>query len=372
MQSRRGEPEIEEPDPYRSSRMDRPTLEPLPPRRRQIANADDYHDERDDFDDRPREQDFDPHARATAWEKVRRGLWYVQIAVILYVFAQVLQIGLVLARGPEALNPQNMDSGMLAVGCGGGLMILVALVFVFLGRLGCIRTPYVPARGWAKGSFYLMLGGIACGILFFCMFVVAIAAMGQGPNGGGMAILGLSMLVVVVAGLLAVGSETAAAMTMVRIGQGLKDSSTVIWGKFTLGLLVFLTAISTVGLCGFAVYASGEQQKKNAGNPPFGNPGNKFGNKVANKIGNKAAKNAPLAKDDPEPELPAQQLNPLEDDGLDDQTRLALQLSILAVIFVYLGQLSIAMYKTRTTIRQEVRRLRGEEETDRWRHNHED
>src|SRR5262245_19840516 len=152
-----------EPDPYRARRRHDPFDDEFPSRRRRRDDSGGRHEdqERLDFDDRPRR--FDPQTRADAWGRVYRGLGYVQIAVILYFFGQVLQMGFMLSRGGPKANPNALpDSGEIAVGIGGVVVMLAAGTFWCLGRLWGTRVPYLPARSWAKASFFMVLASVAC------------------------------------------------------------------------------------------------------------------------------------------------------------------------------------------------------------------
>src|SRR5262245_16426560 len=245
-------------------------------RREEVRERDRYEDElRDDFDDRrdrPRGDSFDPRARAAAWNRVYKGLGYVQIAVILYFFGQCLQMGFMLIRGIDRMNGNALpDSGEIAVGIGGLVVIMAAGVFWLVGRFGGTRVPYVPARGWAKVSFFLSLFGLACLVGFFCMFVSAIVMVGQqGPNPGAVLVLLLAVMVMCLAGLLLVGAEVCALVSLAKIGDGLQARGAASWARQTMVLLFVLLGLMMAGLCGLGVYSAEKQKQKQAGpgNPP--------------------------------------------------------------------------------------------------------
>src|SRR5262245_30863597 len=263
--------------PRPANRYDRdPHLEPLAPDpfhdfpsryRRQRDERERYEEDlREDFDDQPRRRSFDPEARAAAWTKVYKGLGYVQIAVILYFFGQILQMGFMLVRGGPKENPNGLpDSGEMAVGIGGLVVISAAAIFWCLGRAAGTRVPYVPARGWAKASFLMALGSLLCLFMFCCSLIGAIAAVAQqGPNPGAMLILMLAFMVLLVAVVVVVGAEITGLVSLAKIGDGLHAASAASWARQSIAALVVLIGMLTVGFCAFVIYVgqNAEQQHR--------------------------------------------------------------------------------------------------------------
>ena len=133
-------PEVhEDPYPYRTPRAVE-AFEDFPSRTRRSRDRDPEHDDddrdrherdlRDDYEEgrgaRGRGE-FDAHARAAAWERVYKGLGYIQLGVILYFFGQLLQMGFIIARGLDKLNENALpDGGEIAVGIGGLVVVLAA------------------------------------------------------------------------------------------------------------------------------------------------------------------------------------------------------------------------------------------------------
>jgi len=340
-------------------------------RREDVRERDRYEDDlRDDFDDRrggPRGSSFDPHARSAAWNRVYKGLGYVQIAVILYFFGQSLQMGFMLIRGVDRMNGNGLpDSGEIAVGIGGLVVMMAAGVFWLIGRFGGTRVPYVPARGWAKVSFFLSLSGVACMVGFFCMFVSALVMVGQqGPNPGAVLILLLAVMVMLFAGLLLVGAEVSALVSLAKIGDGLQAPGAASWARQTMVLLFILLGLMMAGFCGLTIYSAEQQKQKQAG---AGNPPAVQQNGAAPQGKNKDKdKDAAPAKANAAPagangQQQQQQQNPFGDDQLDDKTQFIVQTVMIGMILLYLLHFSIGLQRGRRAIRDEMNRLTGVEE----------
>ena len=346
------------PDPY-ASRRPSEARDEFPSRRRRDDYRTDEDRTREDFDDRYRgtRSGFDPHARATAWERTRKGLWYGQVAALLFVFSETLVLALLLARGIKNLQPADVDSGLVAVMCGGWVVRLCAIGFWLTGRFLVIRTPYVPARRWAKTGFAMALGAVALSCMFFCLFVMALAA-GPGPN----PILGLAVLLFLGACLVAMGGEGSGLIAQVQIGKGLNDGATAGWAKVCLVLLFLLPALTAVGICGLAVAA--DKRAKPNGPAPVAKqadpaPANK--DKADPKVNGKDA-DAPAAGNPP--------ANPAEPEPPDEKVLLALLGILFGAVFIYLAAYSVALLKARGAIRREIQVLTGEADKDPWETGH--
>jgi hypothetical protein len=173
----------------------------------------------------------------------------------------------------------------------------------------------------------------------------------------------LSLLALMLSMLLVAGAELCGLMSLAKAGDGLHASSAAGWARASALLLILLIGLVTVGACGFAIYASGQQQKKQAqagkgpGNP---NPG------VANGKAN-GPKNPPVGANPP----PGQQQQPnlFDDDGADPKAQLVFQSIMVGLILLYLIQYSITLQKGRHAIRDEIRTLTGEHD-DHYRDRH--
>ena len=341
-------------------------------RRDEVRERDRYEDNlREDFEDRrggPRGGSFDPHARAAAWQRVYKGLGYVQIAVILYFFGQLLQTGFVLVRGIDRANGNALpDSGEIAVGIGGLVVMMAAGAFWLVGRFGGTRVPYVPARGWAKVSFFLSMAGVASMVGFFCLFISALVMVGQqGPNPGAVLIILLALMVVFLAALLLVGAEVCALVSLAKIGDGLQARGVASWARQTMVLLFVLLGLMMVGVCSIGIYSTEKQKQKQAaaGNPPVvqqngAAPQGKNNNKDKDAA---PAKGNPAPAGAPGPNGQQQQQNPFGDDELDDKTQFIVQAVMVGLILLYLLHFSIGLQRGRRAIRAEMNRLTGAEE----------
>lgn len=359
-----------DPDPYRTPRpVEAYEDPPLASRRRPRDYPPDHDQEpRDDFDDRPGPARFDPQGRATAWQRVSKGLWYVQVSVILYAFSQLFQTGFMLSRGMKEADPANLDSGMVAVMCGSVVVMLAASVFWLLGRFALVKVPYVPARGWAKASFAMGLGTLFLFCAAFCLLVMAVGAAAQGQNPGAVGIMMIAVLAFCLVFVLALGGEASALVTLLKIGTGLKDAGVAGWAKLCLGLLVALIAFGTVGACVLGVYVTDKQQKEQAAqaaNNP--NPGPAAGKGKGKQKGMDTDKEAPAQPPGvPPPANPPPPPNPFEAEPLDENTQLLVNAVILGMIFLYLAVFSVTLQKARGAIRREVKVLTGEPDKDPW------
>jgi hypothetical protein len=368
-----------EPDPYRTSRPIEPHDDdrPFPSRRRR----DDEDRLREDFDDRPKRSGFDPHARAAAWERVAKGLWYLQVAVLLYAFSEVFFTGFILARGMKEPGPNDWDSGHVAVFLGSLAVRLAAVGFWLFGRFAAIRVPYVPARGWAKASFGFALTTLFLFLTTFCMFVMALGAAGQGQNPGAVLLMMITLVAFLALGLVAIGAEASGLASLIQIGRGLRDAAAAGWAKLCLGLMVFLLVAGTVGMCGFMVYVVDKQQKAQAAqkakNPPPAEKAEKAEGKgkdqpkaagkekapAEGKANGKANPPAPGPGNQPQPD-------PIEPEPMDETTQLVFNAVVLGIVFLYLLVYSITLAKARGAIRREIKALTGEADRDPWETDH--
>lgn len=354
-----------EPHPFQTPHVDEPLEEfPLRSYRRQ----DDRYESglREDFDDRPRDRTlaprepaFDPLARAANWQRVHKGLGYIQIAVVLYFLSQLLQTGFFLVHGVENNNPNAMpDSGEIAVGLGGLVFILFAAAFWMLGRFAMIKSPYVPSRGWARVSFYMVLGVLGSIAGFCCLFTGGLMIAAGGPNPGALGLIMLSLLALILAMVLVAGAELCGLMSLAKVGDGLHAASAATWARMSALLLVLLIGAVTVGGCGFLIWATGQQQKKQAqggnraANP---NPGGVQQKGNAPIVKGNGPNNPPAAGNPP----PAQQPPLFDDNGADPKAQFIFQTVLVGLILLYLVQYSISLQKGRRAIREEIHTLTG-------------
>ena len=369
-----------DPDPYHTPRPVEAYEDPPLSSRRRRDYTSDEDDRRDDFDDRHRPrrpgQGFDPHARSAAWERVSRGLWYVQVAVLLYAFSQVFYLRFLMTRGMKEPDAANVDTGFVAVVCGNLVIMLTAAVFWLLGRFGGIRVPYVPARGWAKASFGLGLGFVFLFCTFFCLFVMALGAAQGGGNAGAAGLILISFLALFAAALAVVAAEASALVSISQIGKGLKDAGASGWAKLCLGLLVFEIAVGTVGLCAVGLYAADKQQKQQAAQEaqiaknvnPAPPPDGKVKTAPKGKDPGPPQVNPPPANQPPANQPPPP--NPFDAEPLDEKTQILVNLVSVGMLFLYLIVFSITLQKARGAIRREIKTLTGEADKDPWEADH--
>lgn len=323
---------------------------------------------REDFDDQRGGPGFDPIVRAEAWERVYKGLGLIQIAVILYFVSQITQTAFFLIRGIEQQNPNALpDSGEIAMGILGLVIMMVSTVFWMLGRFAGTKVPYVPARGWARVSFFMVLAGLGSVAGFCCLFIVGLGALAGGPNGGALAMLMLSFMILLLGMVLVAAAEMCGLVSLAKIGTALHNPSAASWARTSLILMFVLIGGLTMGLCGLSIYAAGQKQQNQQGQPgngPFAKAAKGKGQKnaAAKDKDKEIAKDKDKEKDDDNqqanPNAQAQQPDPL-DGGLDEKTQFISQMVMVGFIMLYLIHYSISLQKGRRAIRREIEVLTG-------------
>ena len=258
-QSRRGDSEPAEPDPYRSRREIDPFEGRDRPTRRPIANPDDYHDPRDDFDDQPQERAFDPAIRAERWRTVANGFRNLLISVILVGINETF--GSVFALVNGVADQQNaLTTAQIAAQVGNMLFSGIALIFWAIGRMGCAKVPYVPARGMAKTAGIIALITAGSGVLAFLSLAIGILVMQQN--------MGLAFLMVMMGGCTFfltlcgfVTAEIIGLVSQIRMASGLRDSAFGSSSRALLMATIALIVLTIVAMCGIFVWAMTEAQK---------------------------------------------------------------------------------------------------------------
>jgi hypothetical protein len=346
--------------------------------------------------DESREPRFDPMARATKWQRVHRGLGYVQIAIVLGLVSQVLQSLLMIARGGERLDPNGPgDSGQIAMAVGALVMMLASAFFWFLGRLMTMGAPYVPARGPARASFLMVLGGIMAMFFSFCsMFVVAGAAPaapgGPPPPAFVFAVL-IFMGILCLTGAMIMGAEIAAMVSLARIGDALRSPGAAGWARRSIGMLVLCAGFTIFGLCGLVAYLEQQEQEKQKQRQNGVPAGVQQPDEKAKKNGQPAgaavkepkgptAKAGEKAKDKDRPGEkgvePAANGNAPPpgavangpDNPIDEKSALLFDLIFYGPTFLYLLHVSVALQLGRRAIRREINALMGRDRHDDYVH----
>lgn len=334
--------------------------EPVPSYRRSARSEE--RDLRDDFDDEQRQSGkFDPRPRIAAWKRTAAGLQSVRVAFVLYVMMESMYRALLVVRGDPQPNGNNIDTGLAALICGMCVVMLSSGVFWLLGRWQVTRTPYVPARSWAKVAFYLALSSVFClGAFILCCFVAGMMMAGGG-GGAGMALFALGIMVLFLGFLLTVSAEACGLMNIIKTCDGLKDRSAAGWAKFTLVGFGLLLGFTMIMVCGLSVHAAQQQEKKRKDA--------EVAEKRAEEKLRADNKFNPKFKA-PEPKEPPPPKNPFEDDdmddGLDDSTRIIVHVVSLAVMLSFLAVYCITITKARGAIRREMSSLSGENEREPW------
>jgi hypothetical protein len=230
-------------------------------RREEVRERDRYEDEiRDDFDDRPRGGSFDPHARAAKWESVSRGLRNLMIAVILMAVAEMISCAFALIDGVRAGQQNDFGPKEQALIIGNTLFSVIAMVLWAMGRIGCGRVPYVPARRIAFPAGIIAGITTVCGVLAYGGFVGGLLLARQNPAVGALILLlGVCAFMPVLVGFPV--AEVMGLVSQVKMATGLRDVGFSRASRVQLVVALLLTTLTLFGMCILAVFFMGEMQK---------------------------------------------------------------------------------------------------------------
>jgi hypothetical protein len=365
-----------DPDPYGTRRHDDAFDDEFPSRRRRRDDdRERYEDQqRADYDDRPRR--FDTQGRARAWQRVYRGLGFIQIAVVTGFLSQILQGVLVVARGgPNAHQNGPMDSGMIATAIGTVLLVFATGLFWLIGRVGGARVPYVPARAWGRASLFLVLASVGA-MPFCCCFMLAAAeAMAQGggaPKPEAAVMVLLFMLSFLLFCVLVIGAEVTALVSMARIGDGLKAHSAAASARVSIAVLFIVLGLLVAGTCVLSLYVNHKQMQQIQNQAPQAAPANQ-GNDAgppakdaapappANDKAGAKDKGKAKEKDAGPPPQPANGPPP-PPNPMDDETMLIGEGVLYGLLLIYLVHFSVSVQRVRRAIRREIDILTGNEQ----------
>jgi hypothetical protein len=356
-------------DPYRTPRGRRhePVMESLSPRGR----SDDWErEQRNDYDEAPRGpaagdggRTFDPHARAARWESVSRGLRNLMVAVILVAVAEMVSCAFTLIDPVQPGQQNNLGPKEQALVVGNMLFSIISLILWALGRIGCGRVPYVPARRVAMPAGVIAGLTALSGVFAFGGLVGGILIMQQNQGVGALLLLGgVCAFIPLLIGFPV--AEIMGLVSQVRIANGLRDAAFARASRLQILVAIVLTGIVMVGFCVFFVFLMAEMQKaqkkqqeeqqqqmrqQGLDQPADPKAPLKGKGKVA------AKKNAPAA-----PGQPQQQPPPELDLGEYPGVVYGIAIGRLLVILIY-AAVSVACFQLgRRAIRREVSRLVGD------------
>jgi hypothetical protein len=222
------------------------------PRRRPREHA-----ERNDYDDRwppdlPPRRTFDPVVRASRWESVSRGLRNLMVAVVLVTVNLLVITAFSVTDQIKPAPLNNFVGRNVALAFGTTVVAAIGTLLWMVGRFGCARVPFVPARQAAVPAAVVAgLTGI-CGLLALGMSALGILMVQQGNlDGAALVGLGICGLVPVSVGFWV--AELLGLTSQVRMADGLGDA---LFGRMSRALFVValvLTGLSACGGCGFFV-----------------------------------------------------------------------------------------------------------------------
>jgi len=217
------------------------------PRGRDWDDRDRDYDRRRDRDNERDESEYAMNADETSQlQTVSVGLIFVSWRFLLWIFlyllsSVILTIALMVEvfarmRGREA-EPWMIMAGILGLAC--GLLVLIMLIFTFIGSGMCCRAPQ---RSGGKG---LILGSLICDGLFVfsILLIFLLALLASGPRRGG-DMFGFLALAVGIMGLLCfITGQILLSLFLSRMSHFAHDprnassaiSTMVLWIVFFLG-----------------------------------------------------------------------------------------------------------------------------------------
>ena len=250
-------------------------FEELPSAARRARDRDAAHadraDERDVYDDRPARRSgsprltFDPATRAARWEGVSRGLRNLLVAVVLITVNLMVIGAFVLVDEIKPAPADNFVGRKIALSLGTTVAAGIGMLLWMVGRFGCARVPYVPARQAAMPAAVVAgLTGVA-GVLCLAMMAGGILMAQQGNLGGiGFVGLGFCGLMPVTVGFGI--AELMGLASQIRMADGLRDATFGRTSRVLFGAALVYTVLSVCGGCGsfmlFAAAADRAQQQK--------------------------------------------------------------------------------------------------------------
>lgn len=210
----------------------------------------------------PSERTFDRGKRAKNWNAVAGGFRNLTIAAVLLTLNQVLDTTFLLIDGAEALKDERLDAKDWAMMAANGLLTMLGLILWAVGRIGCGRVPYVPARSIARPAAIVAGCSAALGVLAFAGIIVGIV-IAQQNQAGALALLFIGFCSFFPAILGCIIGEFMALTSQLRMAAGLGDSAFARASRLQLTSAVLLTTVSAFGCCGLLIFLmdkAGEQQ----------------------------------------------------------------------------------------------------------------
>ncbi len=217
-------------------------------------------DLRQDEDDRPRLPTFDPHARAAKWQNVSNGLRNLMVAVVILAINEIVGSAFTLVDGIQPGQGNNLNAKEIALVLGNAIVSCIALALWAMGRIGCGRVPYVPARRIARPAGVIAGMTAAGGILGLAGMVGGVMIMQQNQGAGlGLMCLGACTFLPAILGF--VVAEFMGLLSQIKIATGLRDHAFATASKALLAVVLILTGCAMIG--GFAlVVFMGEESNK--------------------------------------------------------------------------------------------------------------
>ncbi|MBO0699976.1 MAG: hypothetical protein J2P46_16380 [Zavarzinella sp.] len=331
------------------------------------GRGDDYEDgRRDRSEDRVRT--FDPHARAAKWEKVARGLRNLTVAIILAALSQAVSAGFDLVAPIQPGQPNQFGSREKALVLGNTLLIVLSMVLWAIGRMGCARVPYVPARRVAVPAAVIAGLTATLGVCAFAAIVTGIFLLIQNPGGpaAALVLLGGCAFVPVLIGFPI--AELLGLISQVKMARGLRDPGFARASQVQIVAALLLTALTFLGMCLFLVWFMSETQKAQQkqeeerrqqqiqqGQPPAqkGAPGPAAAKGNPPGRGNRQAQvnNGPGGQQQPPPEV---------DLGEHPAVVYAMAIGRLLIVLIYAVVSALCFQLGRKAVRREIAGLVGD------------
>lgn len=351
-----------EPHPYQSPHLDEP-FEEFPRRSlRRDEDRDRYErDLREDYGDEPRQLTFDRQARAAKWQSVSNGLRNLMVAVIILAVDEVVRAAFNLVDGPQHAQGNNLNAREQALILGNALVSCIALVLWAVGRIGCARVPYVPARRIARPAAVIAGMTAVCGVLGMAGMVGGIMIMQQNMGAGsGLLCLGVCALFPAIVGF--VVAELMGLISQIRMAAGLHDKAFSTASKSLLAVVIILTMLCMVGFFSLIVFMMVEQNKAQQQQAQQQQQKNDDKNKDQPPAGNGPAKGKGVGKNGAGPGNPQNGQQPPPPVDLADYPNLVYGMIIgqLLVSLIYTVAAVLCFQLGRAAIRREIAHLVGD------------
>ena len=231
-------------DPYHSHRSAK-AFDEFPTRR---VRSDDYRGHEGITEKpkaSPRVLRFDKEARAARWNRVSHGLRNLIVAVVLMSTSELLGATYTLIEGAKP-GAQNAFGARFVLFLGSLFISAISLGLWSIGRIGCARVPYVPARGPAIASAIIAGMTGASGVCGLAGMLIGLLVIQQGNLIQGAVLTNLGVCGVMPALFGFFLAEVLGLWSQIRMAQGLGD---VAFARSSRVMMLILTGLALLSMC---------------------------------------------------------------------------------------------------------------------------